>query len=190
MASSAGYRRSQPLGCHEHSGGSPKQSALESTRTAHDRYEDDRGRRRRIGRRRATGGTGAQGGFGAGEQWCRRGGGSRCRAPALLPDDLYTAAGASIGDAWSADVVVRSLRRRPPRLRLRAGQTLIGFPRRATPTTRSVPSRAPASRPSPQRRSHGSPGLRRWMHCPRRPTSPDTNRCCSPPVSPPDSSRC
>src|ERR1700758_2124056 len=47
---------------------------------------------------------------------------------ALLPDELYTEAGASIGDAWSADVVVKVA---PPTAdevgRLRSGQTLIGF---------------------------------------------------------------
>ena len=47
---------------------------------------------------------------------------------ALLPDDLYTEAGASIGDAWAADVVVKVA---PPTAdevrRLRSGQTLIGF---------------------------------------------------------------
>ncbi len=47
---------------------------------------------------------------------------------ALLPDDLYTAAGAKIGDAWSADIVVKVA---PPSAaevaRLRTGQTLIGF---------------------------------------------------------------
>ena len=47
---------------------------------------------------------------------------------ALLPDELYTAAGASIGDAWSADVVVKVA---PPTTsevaRLRSGQALIGF---------------------------------------------------------------
>jgi H+-translocating NAD(P) transhydrogenase subunit alpha len=47
---------------------------------------------------------------------------------ALLPDDLYTGAGASIGDAWSADIVVKVA---PPTAdevkKLRAGQTLIGF---------------------------------------------------------------
>ncbi len=47
---------------------------------------------------------------------------------ALLPDDLYTAAGARIGDAWAADVVVKVA---PPTAeevaRLRSGQTLIGF---------------------------------------------------------------
>jgi H+-translocating NAD(P) transhydrogenase subunit alpha len=47
---------------------------------------------------------------------------------ALLPDKLYTAAGASIGDAWAADVVVKVA---PPTAdevsRLRSGQTLIGF---------------------------------------------------------------
>src|SRR6201996_5076500 len=47
---------------------------------------------------------------------------------ALLPDALYTEAGATIGDAWSADVVVKVA---PPTAeevaRLRRGQTLIGF---------------------------------------------------------------
>jgi NAD(P) transhydrogenase subunit alpha len=47
---------------------------------------------------------------------------------ALLPDDLYTAAGATIGDAWSADVVVKVA---PPSsaevAKLKSGQTLIGF---------------------------------------------------------------
>lgn len=47
---------------------------------------------------------------------------------ALLPNDLYTAAGAAIGDAWSADIVVKVV---PPSAaevsRLRSGQTLIGF---------------------------------------------------------------
>ncbi|ORW00334.1 Re/Si-specific NAD(P)(+) transhydrogenase subunit alpha [Mycobacterium kyorinense] len=47
---------------------------------------------------------------------------------ALLPDELYTEAGASIGDAWAADIVVKVA---PPTAdevsRLRKGQTLIGF---------------------------------------------------------------
>src|ERR1700754_2084431 len=47
---------------------------------------------------------------------------------ALLPDDLYTEAGANIGDAWSADIVVKVA---PPTAdevgRLHSGQTLIGF---------------------------------------------------------------
>jgi NAD(P) transhydrogenase subunit alpha len=47
---------------------------------------------------------------------------------ALLPDELYTEAGATIGDAWSADVVVKVA---PPTAdevsRLRAGQTVVGF---------------------------------------------------------------
>lgn len=47
---------------------------------------------------------------------------------ALLPDSLYTDAGASIGDAWSAGIVVKVA---PPTsaevARLRSGQTLIGF---------------------------------------------------------------
>jgi NAD(P) transhydrogenase subunit alpha len=47
---------------------------------------------------------------------------------ALLPDDLYTEAGATIGDAWAADVVVKVA---PPSAdevgKLKSGQTLIGF---------------------------------------------------------------
>jgi H+-translocating NAD(P) transhydrogenase subunit alpha len=47
---------------------------------------------------------------------------------ALLPDGLYADAGASIGDAWGADVVVKVA---PPTkdevAKLRSGQTLIGF---------------------------------------------------------------
>jgi NAD(P) transhydrogenase subunit alpha len=47
---------------------------------------------------------------------------------ALVPDDLYTKAGATIGDAWAADVVVKVA---PPSAaevaKLRSGQTLIGF---------------------------------------------------------------
>jgi NAD(P) transhydrogenase subunit alpha len=47
---------------------------------------------------------------------------------ALLPDSLYTEAGATIGDAWSADVVVKVA---PPTAdevgKLHSGQTLIGF---------------------------------------------------------------
>src|ERR1700759_3965794 len=47
---------------------------------------------------------------------------------ALLPDDLYSQAGATIGDAWGADVVVKVA---PPTAdeigKLHSGQTLIGF---------------------------------------------------------------
>ncbi|MDT5167882.1 MAG: H+-translocating transhydrogenase subunit alpha [Mycobacterium sp.] len=47
---------------------------------------------------------------------------------ALLPDDLYKQAGASIGDAWAADVVVKVA---PPSseevAKFKSGQTLIGF---------------------------------------------------------------
>jgi NAD(P) transhydrogenase subunit alpha len=47
---------------------------------------------------------------------------------ALLPDELYTAAGATIGDPWGADIVVKVA---PPSAaevaRLRSGQTLVGF---------------------------------------------------------------
>ncbi|MFD6195215.1 Re/Si-specific NAD(P)(+) transhydrogenase subunit alpha [Mycobacteriaceae bacterium NPDC060252] len=47
---------------------------------------------------------------------------------ALLPDELYAEAGATVGDAWSADIVVKVA---PPSAaevaRLREGQTLIGF---------------------------------------------------------------
>ncbi len=56
---------------------------------------------------------------------------------ALLPDALYTEAGATIGDAWSADIVVKVA---PPTAeevdKLKSGQTLIGFlaPRNAEPS--------------------------------------------------------
>ena len=47
---------------------------------------------------------------------------------ALLPDELYTQAGATIGDAWAANVVVKVA---PPTAaevgKLHSGQTLIGF---------------------------------------------------------------
>ncbi|MFI1915300.1 Re/Si-specific NAD(P)(+) transhydrogenase subunit alpha [Nocardia sp. NPDC020380] len=47
---------------------------------------------------------------------------------ALIPDEAYTDAGATIGDPWSADVVVKVA---PPNdaeiAKLSAGQTLIGF---------------------------------------------------------------
>jgi H+-translocating NAD(P) transhydrogenase subunit alpha len=47
---------------------------------------------------------------------------------ALLPDGLYTEAGATIGDAWAADIVVKVA---PPSTdevaKLASGQTLIGF---------------------------------------------------------------
>ncbi|MGF2952470.1 NAD(P)(+) transhydrogenase (Re/Si-specific) subunit alpha, partial [Mycobacterium sp. THU-M116] len=47
---------------------------------------------------------------------------------ALLPDALYIEAGASIGDPWGADVVVKVA---PPSAaevaKLRSGQTLVGF---------------------------------------------------------------
>ncbi len=47
---------------------------------------------------------------------------------ALLPDELYIEAGATVGDAWSVDVVVKVA---PPTsaevTRLRSGQTLVGF---------------------------------------------------------------
>jgi H+-translocating NAD(P) transhydrogenase subunit alpha len=47
---------------------------------------------------------------------------------ALLPDQLYTEAGARIGDAWSADVVVKVVPPTDEEIgRLRSGQTLIGF---------------------------------------------------------------
>jgi NAD(P) transhydrogenase subunit alpha len=47
---------------------------------------------------------------------------------ALLPDDLYTEAGATIGDAWGADIVVKVAPPTPDEVKkLRSGQTLIGF---------------------------------------------------------------
>ncbi|MBS4727866.1 Re/Si-specific NAD(P)(+) transhydrogenase subunit alpha [Mycobacterium sp. SM1] len=47
---------------------------------------------------------------------------------AMLPDEFYTAAGASIGDAWAADVVVKVAPPTPEEVaKLRRGQALIGF---------------------------------------------------------------
>ena len=81
---------------------------------------------------------------------------------ALLPDDLYTEAGASIGDAWAADVVVKVA---PPTAeevgKLRSGQTLIGFlaPRNADNQIDALEAR-PVCRRSRWRRSRASPGRR------------------------------
>src|SRR3954452_20951059 len=48
--------------------------------------------------------------------------------PALLPDSLYTDAGAAIGDPYEADVVVRVAVPSEEEVgRLRSGQILIGF---------------------------------------------------------------
>lgn len=47
---------------------------------------------------------------------------------ALIPDSLYTDAGATIGDAWSADVVVKVAPPADDEIgKLSSGQTLIGF---------------------------------------------------------------
>lgn len=47
---------------------------------------------------------------------------------ALMPDDLYTAAGATIGDPWSADVVVKVAPPTPEEIsRLARGGSYIGF---------------------------------------------------------------
>ncbi|GAA1876988.1 Re/Si-specific NAD(P)(+) transhydrogenase subunit alpha [Williamsia serinedens] len=47
---------------------------------------------------------------------------------ALIPDALYTEAGATIGDAWSADVVVKVVAPTDDEVaKLKSGQTLIGF---------------------------------------------------------------
>ncbi|ADG98304.1 NAD(P)(+) transhydrogenase (AB-specific) [Segniliparus rotundus DSM 44985] len=53
----------------------------------------------------------------------------------LIPDALYTEAGAEIGDPWSADVVVKVAPPTPEEIaKLRSGSTFIGFlaPRTAT----------------------------------------------------------
>ena len=179
----------------------PTQFALESTCTAHDRYEDF-DRSHRPGR--PTVGVVAE--SGADERRValvpkavstlvnsgvavvvESGAGQR----ALLPDDLYTAAGATIGDAWGCDVVVKVAPPSPAEVaRLRSGQTLIGFlaPRNADNQIAAL--KRPGCRLSPSRRSRGSPGRRPWTRCPHRPTSPATSRCCSRPASPPGSSRC
>ena len=60
---------------------------------------------------------------------------------ALIPDELYTEAGATIGDPWTSDVVVKVT---PPTAeeigRLRSGTTLIGFlaPLTAPETTEAL----------------------------------------------------
>lgn len=47
---------------------------------------------------------------------------------ALIPDDVYVAAGATIGDPWGADVVVKVAPPSPEEIgKLRSGATLIGF---------------------------------------------------------------
>src|SRR3954453_9814868 len=47
---------------------------------------------------------------------------------ALIPDEVYTAAGATIGDPWSADAVVKVALPTAEEIgRLRSGTTLIGF---------------------------------------------------------------
>ncbi|MFR9804238.1 NAD(P) transhydrogenase subunit alpha [Pseudonocardia sp. RS010] len=62
-------------------------------------------------------------------------------AGALIPDELYVEAGATIGDPWSCDVVVKVA---PPTAeeigRLRSGSTTIGFlaPLTAPETTRAL----------------------------------------------------
>jgi NAD(P) transhydrogenase subunit alpha len=49
-------------------------------------------------------------------------------AAALIPDELYTAAGARLGDAWACDVVVKVAPPTPAEVgRLRQGAVLIGF---------------------------------------------------------------
>ncbi|EUA44023.1 alanine dehydrogenase/PNT, N-terminal domain protein [Mycobacterium xenopi 4042] len=110
---------------------------------------------------------------------------------ALLPDELYTAAGASIGDAWAADIVVKVAPPTPEEVRrLHRGQTLIGFLAPRNPTTRSRRFGPPGFRPSRWRQSRGSRGRSRWTRCPPKPTSPDTRRCCWPHGSRPGSFRC
>lgn len=47
---------------------------------------------------------------------------------ALIPDELYTAVGATVGDPWAADVVVKVAAPTPEEIgKLRSGATLIGF---------------------------------------------------------------
>lgn len=62
---------------------------------------------------------------------------------ALLPDELYTGAGASIGDAWTADVVVKVAPPTPDEVaRLHRGQTLISFLAPRSPDTQVEALRA------------------------------------------------
>src|SRR3954464_4549614 len=49
-------------------------------------------------------------------------------AGALIPDELYEAAGARLGDPWGCDVVVKVASPQPAEIaRLRRGAVLIGF---------------------------------------------------------------
>jgi NAD(P) transhydrogenase subunit alpha len=96
--------------------------------------------------------------------------------PALLPDDLYTEAGATVGDAWAADVVVKVA---PPTAdevaRLHSGQTLIGFLAPAAKTQIDALKKAEQAFALEASRT---PERRRWTRCPRRPASRDTRPCC------------
>ncbi|EUA43294.1 alanine dehydrogenase/PNT, N-terminal domain protein [Mycobacterium xenopi 3993] len=137
------------------------------------------------------GSTGSQGGRAADEKRCRGRRRIRCRPAALLPDELYTAAGASIGDAWAADIVVKVAPPTPEEVRrLHRGQTLIGFLAPRNPDNQVEALRAAGFRPSRWRQSRGSRGRSRWTRCPPKPTSPDTRRCCWPHGSRPGSFRC
>src|ERR671916_1247233 len=47
---------------------------------------------------------------------------------ALIPDEQYTAAGAELGDPWSADVVLKVAPPTPEEIRrLRPGTVLVGY---------------------------------------------------------------
>ena len=95
-------------------------------------------------------------------------------AGALMPDEQYVQAGATIGDPWPADLVVKV---NPPTADeiglLKPESTVIGFL-----APRTHPEVAEGSAPGRGhrfrhwRRFRGSPARRRWTRCRRRPTSP------------------
>ena len=110
---------------------------------------------------------------------------------ALLPDELYTEAGASIGNAWAADVVVKVA---PPTedevTRLHSGQTLIGFlaprnPENSIGALTVAGVQAFALEAIPRISGH-----KPWTRCRRRQTCRATRLCCWRRQSPRDSSRC
>jgi NAD(P) transhydrogenase subunit alpha len=112
-------------------------------------------------------------------------------AGALLPDEAFTAAGATIGDPWSADVVAKVA---PPSAeeigRLGQGSVLIGFlaPLSSPETAEQLSSRgvnAFAMEKIPR-----SPARRRWTRSQARPTSAATARRCWPARRCSASSRC
>ena len=111
---------------------------------------------------------------------------------ALLPDALYTDAGATIGDPYGADVIVRvAVPSDDEVARLRSGQILIGF---LAPLTQA---RAEGAGCAPQAcrrwrwsRSRASAARSRWTRSARRPTSAATRPRCWAPSTRRASTRC